>query len=123
VNRFKEVRESINDNARDGRPSTSHVGENIQRVHDLVMSDRRITSGIITDILGISEGSVQTILKRRFKHAEAVCKNYSKSFDSGAKATTCCLYQYWIEHEEGSYFLQMVITGDESWIYSTGSNI
>jgi transposase len=63
VDRFKEGRESVDGNAREGRPSTSRVAENIQRVHDLVMSDRRITTRIITDKLGISNGSVQTILK------------------------------------------------------------
>jgi predicted transcriptional regulator len=48
---------------REGRPSTSRDGENIQCVHDLVMSDRPITTRMITDKLGISKGSVQTILK------------------------------------------------------------
>jgi hypothetical protein len=62
VDQFKEWWESVNDNAQYGRPSMSRVGENIQRVHDL-MSDRRITTRIITDMLGISKGSVQTILK------------------------------------------------------------
>jgi transposase len=63
VDRFKEGRESVDDNTREGRPSMSRVGENIQHVHNLVMSDHRITTRIITDKLGISKGSVQTILK------------------------------------------------------------
>jgi hypothetical protein len=63
VDRFKEGRESISDNGREGHPATSRVGENIQRVHDLVMSDHRITTRIITDKLVISKGSVQTNLK------------------------------------------------------------
>jgi transposase len=63
VDQFKEGRESVNHNAQEGHPSISRVGENIQRVHDLVMSDRRITTRIITDKLEISTGSVQTILK------------------------------------------------------------
>jgi hypothetical protein len=63
VDRFKEGRESVDDNAREGRPSTSGVGEDIRRVHDLVMSDRRIATRIITDKLGISKGSMQAILK------------------------------------------------------------
>jgi hypothetical protein len=63
VHRFKEGRESVDDNAREGRPLTSRVGENIQRVHDLVMSDRHITTRIITDKLAVSKGSVQTVLK------------------------------------------------------------
>jgi hypothetical protein len=63
VDSFKDGQESIEDNAREGFPSTSCVGENIQCVNDLVMSDCRITTRIITDKLGISKGSVQTILK------------------------------------------------------------
>jgi transposase len=82
VDQFKEGQESGDDNAREGRPSTLRVGENIQCVHDLVMSDHRMTTRIITEKLGISKGSVQTVLKED-KHSE--------SFDSGAKTTTCCL--------------------------------
>jgi hypothetical protein len=41
----------------------SRVGENNQHAHDLMISDRGITTRIITDKLRISKGSVQTILK------------------------------------------------------------
>jgi DNA-binding transcriptional regulator GbsR (MarR family) len=41
---------------------TTREGVALQR-HVLVMSDRRITIRIITDKLGISKGSVQTIVK------------------------------------------------------------
>jgi hypothetical protein len=91
VDWFKEGWESTDDNRREGRPSTSRIHENTQCVHDLVMSDRRISTRIITDKLGISKGSVQTILKIRFKQAEAVCNNRSEISDSEAKTTTCCL--------------------------------
>jgi len=40
VDRFKEGRESVDDDARTGHPSTSRVDENIQRVYDLVEADR-----------------------------------------------------------------------------------
>jgi C4-type Zn-finger protein len=63
VDRLQEGWESVDDNAQEGCPSTSRVGENIQRVQDLVMSDRSTTTRIITDKLGISKASVQTILK------------------------------------------------------------
>jgi hypothetical protein len=58
VDRFKKGRESVDDNAREGRLSASRVGENIQRVHDLVMSDRH---RIITDNLAISKGRVRRV--------------------------------------------------------------
>jgi transposase len=63
VDRFKEGQESVDDNMREGRPSVSHIGENIRSVQDLVMSDCHINTRIITDKLGISKGSVRTILK------------------------------------------------------------
>jgi hypothetical protein len=62
VDQFKEGWESIDDNAQESLPSMSLVGENIL-VHDLVMSDCRITIRIVTDKLGNSKGNVQTILK------------------------------------------------------------
>jgi hypothetical protein len=43
----------------------SRVGENIQSVHDLVMSDRGITTRIITD-----KQTCANNFKRRFKHVQ-----------------------------------------------------
>jgi hypothetical protein len=116
VNRFKEWQESVDDNAREGRPSAAHVGENIQRVHDLVMSDRRITTGIITDKLGISKSSVQTILKEDLNKQKLCAKIVPKVFTQEQKRHVACC-QDWMENEEGSNFLQRIITGDKSWIY------
>jgi hypothetical protein len=78
VDWFKEGRESIGDKAQEGRPSISCVGENIQCVHDLVMSDHRIITRIITDKLGISKGSVQTILKEDLNMRKLCAKIVSK---------------------------------------------
>jgi transposase len=82
VDRFKEGWESVNDNVREGRPSTSHVGENTQCVHNLVMSDRHITTRIITDKLGISKGSVETIVKEDLNMYSLNC---------GQKRTGSCI--------------------------------
>ena len=49
---FKKGRESIDDDARTGRPSISRVDENIQRVHDLMKADCEITTKRIAEILG-----------------------------------------------------------------------
>ena len=63
VNRFKEGKEIVDDDARAGRPSTSRVDENIQRVHDMVKTNRRIIIRMIAKKLGISNDSVHIILK------------------------------------------------------------
>ena len=43
VQRFQEGREDPKDNARSGCPSTSSGNENIDRVHSVVGSNRRLT--------------------------------------------------------------------------------
>ena len=45
---FREVREDPKDDARSGHPSTSSGIENIDHVHSLEVSDRRLTVRMIT---------------------------------------------------------------------------
>jgi C4-type Zn-finger protein len=117
VDRFKEGLESVDDNVREGRPSTSRVRENIQHVHDLMMSGRRVTTRIITDNLGISKGSVQTVLKEDLNMRKLCAKVVPKVLTQEQKRQRIACCQDWMENEEGSNFLQRVMTGDESWIY------
>ncbi|EZA61815.1 hypothetical protein X777_09869 [Ooceraea biroi] len=117
VDRFKEGRESVDDDARAGRSSTSRVDENIQRVYDLVKADRRITTRMITEKLGISNGSVQTILKEDLNMRKLCTKIFPKVLTDEQKQrrVDCC--NDYIESAQDPNFLERVITGDESWIY------
>ncbi|KAG5308813.1 SETMR methyltransferase, partial [Acromyrmex insinuator] len=107
---YKWVDSRVDDDARAGHPSTSRVDENIQRVHDLVKADRRITTGI-------SNGSVQTILKENLNMWKLCAKIVPKVLPDEQKQrrVDCC--NDWIENAQDSNFLKRVITGDESWIY------
>ena len=60
-NRFKDGRTSVNSDARSGSPSTSR-NELIDQVRALVMQDRRVTVREIAEEVGISTGSVHSIL-------------------------------------------------------------
>jgi hypothetical protein len=60
--RFKGGRTSLEDDERSGRPSTSIIPENVERIRELVHADSRRTINDIADIVGVSYGSVQTIL-------------------------------------------------------------
>jgi predicted transposase YdaD len=61
--RFKNGQESLEDEERSGRPSTSKNDETIEKVKNLVRSHRRLRIQDMANVLGISYGSVQNILK------------------------------------------------------------
>ena len=62
---FKRGRTSLEDEARSGRPLDATDEEMCKKVRDLVYSDRRIQVEEIAQALGISHGSVSTILYDR----------------------------------------------------------
>ena len=55
--RFQDGREAVEDDERPGRPSTSTTDENVEKVKEMVMNDRRITIRAVADDFGISIGS------------------------------------------------------------------
>ena len=65
VGEFKRGRTSLEDEARSGRPLDATDEEMCKKVRDLVYSDRRIQVEEIAQTLGISHGSVSTILHDR----------------------------------------------------------
>ena len=62
LNRFKNGRESVEDEPRSGRPSTSKTDDNVVKVRNLVRSDRRLTIREMSDELNLSFYAVQSIL-------------------------------------------------------------
>lgn len=57
--RFKSGRESIEDDERSGRPSTSKTDENIDEVKEMLVNNRKLTIREIAEDLNIAYGSVQ----------------------------------------------------------------
>ena len=54
VDRFKNGQETVDDDPRPGRPSTSLTKQNIEAVEQAVMADRRVTVREISNHVGIS---------------------------------------------------------------------
>ena len=65
VGEFKRGRMPVEDEARYGRPQDATNVEMCKKVQDMVYSDRRIQMEVIVQALGISHGSVSTILHDR----------------------------------------------------------
>jgi len=60
--RFKDGRTSVDDDERSGRTSTSTTPENIAKVREAILADRRQTIYDVGEIVGLSYGTVQRIL-------------------------------------------------------------
>ena len=65
VKAFKAGKFSVEDDTRPGKPKTSVTKANIAAVKIVVEQDARLSVKDIASCTGISEGSVQTILKKR----------------------------------------------------------
>ncbi|EGI63738.1 FLJ37770-like protein [Acromyrmex echinatior] len=60
--RFRSGRESVEDNERSGRPSTSKTDENINKVREMLANNRKLTIREVAENLNIVYGSVQDIV-------------------------------------------------------------
>ena len=78
-NRFKDGSTSVDSESRHGRPSTSGNDNVINQVRTLVMQNRRITVRELADEVGVSIGSVHTILTSTKRNILTIKQNTSGS--------------------------------------------
>ena len=78
VKAFKAGKFSVEDDTRPGRPKTSVTKANIAALKIVVEQDVRLSVKDIASCTGISEGSVQTILKRFALRGYLICSLRSR---------------------------------------------
>ncbi|KAJ8959242.1 hypothetical protein NQ318_022505 [Aromia moschata] len=71
--RFKEGRETTEDDPRPGRPSTSVTDENIEKIGKLIRNDRRLSIRGLAEITGIDKECLPQILHESF-NIRKVCE-------------------------------------------------
>ncbi|KAJ8943946.1 hypothetical protein NQ318_016104 [Aromia moschata] len=79
--RFKEGRETTEDNPRPGRPSTLKTDENIEIIGKSIREDRRLSIRGLTEITGIDKECVRQILHESF-NMRTVCAKLVPKFCS-----------------------------------------
>ena len=65
---FWEGRESVKDDESSGRPTTSRTDDKIAAIDKMVKEDRKVTSRLIADTLGIPKTVVLLILRKDLKN-------------------------------------------------------
>lgn len=112
--RFKEGRTTVESDERDGRPSTSHNEEMIQKIR----GNRRLTIMELSNEFQISFESVQTILTTDLDMRRVAAKFVPKLLSDEQKENRKQIATDLLEcSESDDFFFKSIITGDESWVY------
>ena len=117
---FEEGRTSVQDDERSGRPSTATTEDNVEVVRRLLEEDRRQTCEELAELAGVSVGSVHMILTKHLNKQKKFSKWVPHLLTDGQKqqrllAATQHLRRY---RREGDNFLNRIVAGDETWVYS-----
>jgi len=110
--------ESDEEEERSERPSTSKTQENVERVSEMIRSNRRLTIREISEDLNISYGSVQNILTTDLNMRRVIAKFVPGILTVEQKQERLSVsLELRDRAASDSSFLGNVITGDETWVY------
>ena len=118
-NRFSEGNEQVEDEPRSGAPKNARKEENIQEVEKLVLKDCQSSVRMISEAVGISVGTVDTILTNDLKLHKVCAKFVPKilSRDQRQIRVECCTDI--LQMIEADFkFLNNIVTCDESWVFT-----
>ena len=119
IKRFKDGRESLEDDSRSGRPVSSKSDQNLKSVEKLVEENRRITVEEVAATLGISHGSAHEILTDNLGLSKLSARWVPKALGENQlnqRADLSSVILSRIELNESQFF-ERIVTGDETWIY------
>lgn len=116
---FKCGRESCEDDHRSGRPKSAATPENVNKVQELVMKDRRMTIRHLAETLKISVGTIQAILTTDLELHKVSARWVPRMLTPDQKRNRvleceALLAKYQADPEG---FLARFVTTDETWVH------
>jgi hypothetical protein len=117
-NHFKRGKMSVEGQLHCGHPSTNRNNQNLEKVHQAVLSDRHQTIHEISEITGVSWSSCQRILTEdlTMKQAAANFMPCLLTEEQKNNHVNVC-HDLHEEHKNDPQFLIEIVTGNESWCY------
>lgn len=117
-NRFKLGRTTIKDNEKSGRPSTSTDDDHVQKVHDVIRKNRRLTVREVSEEVGICKSSCHLILTEKLNMHRVAAKFVPRLLTEEQKEKRVIVSRELLDRSnDDENFLKNVITGGETWVY------
>ena len=119
VKAFKAGKFSVEDDTHPGRPKTSVTKANIAAVKIVVEQDARLSVKDIASCTGISEGSVQTILKKHLDLRKVCAGWVPHLLTEEQKTQRLKCAQKLLKTYKGckSRIISNLLTDDETWVH------
>lgn len=116
--KFKNGREGTNDKPRPGALSTASTDRNVACVEGLIRENRRISIRAISENVGVSIGSVHSIV-HKLGYSKVCAQWVPRLLSENQKSLRMGLsLQHLTEYRQnGNDFLSSIIAGDESWCH------
>lgn len=118
-NEFKRGRTSTSTIPSSGRPKEAVAPEMIEKIHDMVLKDRRLKVRDIEEACNISHGSVVTILHEHLHMKKLAARWVPRSLTNDQKRNRVTISTESLDMftRNSAEFLRRFITMDETWIH------
>jgi len=119
VAQFKRGDFSTCDAPRPGLPKTVTTLEVIDKIHELILEERRISAKSIAEQLGISRERVGSVIHEELDMRKISVKGVPKCLNGDQKRQRCQSSEQLLEffRRDPNDFLSRLVTMDETWLY------